>query len=62
MKCCSLKLRFHFAALINWLYSLNGSKFYRGKYHLFYQHNPIKTRQRIIHWDHFKFGKKILRI
>ncbi len=42
----------HFTAPSNWINDPNGLICWRGRYHLFYQHNPHRPLPDDIHWGH----------
>jgi fructan beta-fructosidase len=44
--------QFHFSSLGGWMNDPNGSFWYRGQYHLFYQHNPHGLAWATMHWGH----------
>ncbi|MGW5611022.1 glycoside hydrolase family 32 protein, partial [Streptomyces sp. NPDC003753] len=44
--------QFHFSARGGWMNDINGALYYKGTYHLFYQHNPHGLVWDTMHWGH----------
>ena len=43
---------YHYSPSFNWMSDPNGLVFYNGKYHMFYQYNPLGTQAANMSWGH----------
>jgi beta-fructofuranosidase len=48
------RLQYHVAAPAYWINDPNGFCFYKGEYHLFYQHHPYSPKWGPMYWGHVK--------
>ncbi|MFC0561499.1 glycoside hydrolase family 32 protein [Halalkalibacter alkalisediminis] len=48
------RLAYHLAPQANWMNDPNGFSFYKGEYHLFYQHHPYSPEWGPMFWGHAK--------
>jgi beta-fructofuranosidase len=48
------RLIYHASPQVFWMNDPNGLIYFRGEYHLFFQHNPYSPKWGTIHWGHMK--------
>ncbi|RBW70936.1 glycoside hydrolase family 32 protein [Bacillus taeanensis] len=48
------RLHYHLTPPAYWMNDPNGFSFYKGEYHLFYQHHPFSAEWGPMYWGHFK--------
>jgi beta-fructofuranosidase len=48
------RLHYHAAPPAYWMNDPNGFSFFKGEYHLFYQHHPFSPEWGPMYWGHFK--------
>ncbi|WP_223702116.1 glycoside hydrolase family 32 protein [Sutcliffiella deserti] len=48
------RLNYHIASPAHWINDPNGFSYYKGEYHLFYQHHPYDPTWGPMHWGHVK--------
>lgn len=44
--------KFHIAAPAGWINDPNGLSYHRGRYQVYFQHNPFAAEHRSMHWGH----------
>jgi len=48
------RLHYHVAPVANWMNDPNGFCYFKGEYHLFYQHHPFAPKWDSMYWGHVK--------
>ncbi|WP_319005568.1 sucrose-6-phosphate hydrolase [Metabacillus litoralis] len=48
------RLHYHVAPIANWMNDPNGFCYFKGEYHLFYQHHPFAPKWDTMYWGHVK--------